>query len=253
MQLKPKTKTQRKKRQVEWEETWFIMSDIPTCPKTCAATCPHACPATCPRTLTRWDWACWPTGCCTAATGSSSWTSSSLPGGAGQTCMRCLAIAQYTLSFPHHSTQKILDPNPSIQWGVLVTFIKSHFLRRSKIHPRRCIETFTSEDKHRHLFCCVLLVPEYLVWFISSCTAQADTAAPQHHSCFTIHSTELDWRTVRPIQYLDLSSQNMVCKVSSRVIHTHYIKTFLGNDGENCFCYRVHGVQRRYCAMTLFQ
>ena len=65
-----------------------------------------------------------------------------------------------------------------------------------------------------------VLVPEYLVWFISSFTAQADTAASQHNSCFSIHSTGLDWRTFRPIQYLDLSSQNKVCKVSLSVIHT---------------------------------
>ena len=125
----------------------------------------------------------------------------------------------YTLSFPHHSTQKILDPNPSIQWGVLVTFIKSHFLRRSKKHPQRCIETFTSEDKHRHLFCCVLLVLGYFVWFVKS-TAQADIAASQHHSCFSIYSTGLDWRTFRPTHKLDLSSQNMVCKVSSGFMPT---------------------------------
>ena len=45
-----------------------------------------------------------------------------------------------------------------------------------------------------HLFYCVLLVPEYLVWFVSSCI-QANSAAPQGHSCFSIHSTGL-WRTL---------------------------------------------------------
>ena len=91
MQLKPKMKTHRKQRKVEGEETtiWSMMSDIPTCP----ATCPKTCPATWPRTLTRWDWACWPTGCCTAATGSSSWTSSSPPGGAGRpVCDVCAGL-----------------------------------------------------------------------------------------------------------------------------------------------------------------
>ena len=87
-----------------------------------------------------------------------------------------------------------------------ISFVKSHFLRSSKLDAWRCIKSFTPEDKHRHLFCCVLLVPEYLVWFLSSCTAQADTAASQHHSCFPIHSTGLDWRTFRPIHKLDLSS-----------------------------------------------
>ena len=45
---------------------------------------------------------------------------------------------------PSHPTLRNLDPHPYIQWGVLTTFIKSHFLRRSKIDPQRCIETFTS-------------------------------------------------------------------------------------------------------------
>ena len=127
----------------------------------------------------------------------------------------------YTLAISENPSFHATDPGPQPLNSVrCATFIKSHFLRRSKIHPRRCIETFTSEDKHRHLFCCVLLVPEYLVWFVSSCTAQADTAASQHHSCISIHSTGLDWRTFRPIFKLDLSSQNKVCKVSSRVIPT---------------------------------
>ena len=34
-----------------------------------------------------------------------------------------------------------------------------------------------------------------------------DTAAPQHHSCFSIHSTGLDWRTFRPIHKRNWSSQ----------------------------------------------
>ena len=111
--------------------------------------------------------------------------------------------SDYTLSLAPHSTPQNLDPLPYIQWGVLTTFVKSNFLRSSKLDAWRCIKSFTPEDKHRHLFICVLLVPEYLVWFVSSCTAQADTAAPQHHSCFSVHSTELDWRTVRPTQYQD--------------------------------------------------
>ena len=45
---------------------------------------------------------------------------------------------------PSHFTLRNLDPHPYIQWGVLTTFIKSHLLRRSKIDPQRCIETFTS-------------------------------------------------------------------------------------------------------------
>ena len=87
-------------------------------------------------------------------------------------------------------------------------------------HPGRCIYTFISEDKHRHLFCCVLLLSEYFVWFVTSCTAQADTAASQHHSCFSIYSTGLDWWTFKPTHKLDLSSQNMVCKVSSGFMPT---------------------------------
>ena len=122
--------------------------------------------------------------------------------------------------FNIHSTLRNQDPLPYIQWGVLTTVVKSHFLRISKLDAWRCIKSFNPEDKRRHLFCCVLLVPEYLVWFVSSCTAQADTAASQHHSCISIHSTGLDWRTFRPIFKLDLSSQNKVCKVSSRVIPT---------------------------------
>ena len=43
-----------------------------------------------------------------------------------------------------HSTIQNLDPYPYIQWGLLTTFIKSHFLMRSKRDPQRCIETFTS-------------------------------------------------------------------------------------------------------------
>ena len=105
-------------------------------------------------------------------------------------------------------------PFSEVFWSLLS---KDFFFRSSKIHAQRCIDSFTSTW---HLFYCVLLVPEYLVWFVSSYTAQADTADPQHHSCFSIHSTELDWRTVRPIQYLDLSSLNMVCKFSSSVTLT---------------------------------
>ena len=43
-----------------------------------------------------------------------------------------------------HSTIQNLDPYPYIQWGLLTTFIKSHFLRSSKRDPQRCIETFNS-------------------------------------------------------------------------------------------------------------
>ena len=43
-----------------------------------------------------------------------------------------------------HSTIQNLDHDPYIQWGLLTTFIKSHFLMRSKRDPQRCIETFTS-------------------------------------------------------------------------------------------------------------
>ena len=45
---------------------------------------------------------------------------------------------------PSHSPLRNLDPHRCVQWGVLTTFSKSHFLRSSNIDPQRCIETFTS-------------------------------------------------------------------------------------------------------------
>ena len=58
-------------------------------------------------------------------------------------------------SLATHSTLRGLDHSPPIQWGVLITFVKRHFAQSSKIHARRCIETFTSEDKD-NIYCCVL-------------------------------------------------------------------------------------------------
>ena len=57
----------------------------------------------------------------------------------------------------------------------------------------------------------------------------------------------------QPKQKLNLELAVMVWRTFSSVILSFYIKTFLGNDGENCFSYRVHRVQPQYCAMTLFQ
>ena len=64
-------------------------------------------------------------------------------------------------SLATHSKLRGLDHSPPIQWGVLIIFVKRHFAQ--KIHARRCIETFTSEDKD-NIYCCVC--------FVSSCTAQ---------------------------------------------------------------------------------
>ena len=114
------------------------------------------------------------------------------------------------------SAMQNLDPYPYIQWGLLTTFIKSHFLRSSKRDPQRCIETFNSMT-----FVLLCFVGSRIFGLVLwSCTAQAATTASQHHSCFYIHTTELDWQTFRPIQYLDLSSLNMVCKVSLSVTLT---------------------------------
>ena len=66
-------------------------------------------------------------------------------------------------------------------------------------------------------------------------------------------ATSHNWQICRPKQNLHFRKAAMVWRIFSSVILTFYIKTFLGNDGENCFCYRVHRVQPRYCAMTLFQ
>ena len=53
-------------------------------------------------------------------------------------CRHYNAAVHYKPSPAPHLTPQNLDHLPYIQWGVLTTFVKSHFLRISKLDAQRC-------------------------------------------------------------------------------------------------------------------
>ena len=114
---------------------------------------------------------------------------------------------KYTQVKPSHPTLRNLDPHPYIQWGVLTTFIKSHFFRRSKIDPQRCIETFTSTTFV--LLCFVGSRIFGLVYFKLHSTGRYSCITAQQLLFYSQHWTRLANSQTNTIPRLELTKQGL--------------------------------------------